>query len=794
MTRISQFLRLFLKDKFHTFINLIGLSFGLTCFTIIYLYLHNEYSYDKYHVNADRIYRVAQNYVTSGKPKKFAISSPALGPLLSQEYPQIEMFVRIKPMNKLLIKSGEKVFYEENLAFADSNLFKVFSYNFIAGDPENCLINPGSIVISEEISNKLFGEQDPMGQEILLENEYPLMVTGVIEDPPPNTHIPEKAFISYQTWDNDTQLKSTDWSLFEINDFTFLLFYNDFNRKAFDEKWPDFYEKYLQEDGEIYGQVYEPIFHKLTDLHYHSNLPGDYPTGNKSFLYTLLSIGIFILILAGINYTNMSTAKATQRIREAGIRKVFGADRRSLIMRFMGESTLLFTVTLIISFALVEFILEFTSFNDLIGTELSLSFIKKPVILFGVICITILFTVLASLYPAFYLSRFSPADTVNKLLKLRSNGIHTRQFLVVLQILLAIVAITFTMLMKSQIRYLVNSDPGFKKENIIYLPVTDSILAVSIPYIQEELEKFPDVLSVSSAYSYPGFPYGGLYRFEGKDGMEEHNIPVFYVNHGFLETLGLELVKGRDFSAEYGSDTSGAVIINETLCRFMNWDDPLNKRIVQLRYLDAKVIGVVRDFHFRSLHTEIEPLIIRLQGDYGGYLFIRLSGNRISEIINFLKKQYAEIVPYRPFEYFFLDDRFELMYKEDNMQLKLIGIFSVICIVIAGLGVFGLVSFSTERKTKEIGIRKVQGATVIRIVLLIIGHYLKIAAIAIVIAVPLSVWLFLIWLNEFAYKVNINIWILILSSLGAVIITLVTVLYHSFYAARLNPVGLLRYE
>ena len=794
MTRISQFLRLFLKDKFHTFINLIGLSFGLTCFTIIYLYLHNEYSYDKYHMNANRIYRVAQNYVTSGKPKKFAISSPALGPLLYHEYPQIETFVRIKPMNKLLIRSGEKVFYEENLAFADSNLFKVFSYNFIAGDPGDCLIEPGCIVISEEISNKFFGDEDPVGREILLENEYPLMVTGVIEDPPPNTHIPEKAFISYLTWDNNTRLRSTDWSLFEINDFTFLLFYNDFNHEAFDEKWPDFYEKYLQEDGEIYGQVYEPIFHKLPDIHYHSNLPADYPTGNKSFLYTLLCIGIFILVLAGINYTNMSTAKATQRIREAGIRKVFGADRRSLVMRFMGESILLFIITLIISLALVEFILEFTSFNDLIGTELSLSFMKKPVALVGIICITILFTVLASFYPAFYLSRFSPADSVNKLLKLGSNGIHTRQFLVVLQILLAIVAITFTMLMKSQIRYLVNSDPGFKKENIIYLPVMDSVLAVSIPYIQEELKKYPDVLSVSSAYSYPGFPYGGLYWFEGEDGMEEHNIPVFFVNHGFLETFGFELVKGRDFSTEYGSDTISAVIINETLCRFMNWDDPLNKRITQFSSLDAKVIGVVRDFHFRSLHTGIEPLIIRLQGDYGGHLFIRLSGKRITEIIDFLEKQYAEIVPHRPFEYFFLDDRFELMYREDHMQLKLIGIFSAICIVIAGLGVFGLVSFSTERKTKEIGIRKVQGATAIRIVLLIIGYYLKIAAIAVIIAVPLSVWLFLIWLNEFAYKTGVNIWILILSSLGAVTITLLTVLYHSFYAARLNPVGLLRYE
>jgi len=460
----------------------------------------------------------------------------------------------------------------------------------------------------------------------------------------------------------------------------------------------------------------------------------------------------------------------------------------------MSESMLLFIVTLIISLAIVEFILEFTSFNYLIGTELSLAFFKKPILLVGILCIALTFTILASLYPAFYLSRFSPAETLSKLFKLGLNGAYTRQSLVIMQVLLAIIAITFTLLMRSQIQYLVTSDPGFNKENIIYLPIRDSILAAAVPYLQEELNKDPDVISVTTGFNYPGFPSGGLYWFEGENGMEEHNIPVFFVNHGFLETFGFELIEGRDFSFEYGSDTSGAVIVNETLCRFMNWDNPLGKRITQFRSLDARVVGVVRDFNFRSLHTMIEPLIIRLQFNYGGHLFIKLSGNSISEIIDFLEDKYAEIVPHRPFEFFFLDDRFKLMYQEDNLQLKLIGLFSVICLIIAGLGIFGLVSYSTERKFKEIGIRKVQGATAVGIVLLITRHFLKITVIAIVIAIPVSIWLFFVWLNEFAYKVEINIWILICSSLGVIVITLLTVLYHSVYSARLNPVESLRYE
>ena len=794
MKGILQFYRNFKKDLFHGLINIVGLIFGLTCTMIIFIYLFNEFTYDRYHEKAGRIWRISQNYVTSGKPKKFAVSSPALGPALLLEYPQIEAFLRIKNAGRVLCEYENRTFYETDINFADSTLFRVFDYQMIAGDPDNCLNDIGTMVISRRKAEKYFGESDPLGKQMLLENEYEVIITGVFDDPPQNTHIPGDMFISYSTWDSQARTRSTEWSFFEIHDHTYLLFFDDFDRQAFDRGWPDFYKKYLEEDGEVYGQVYEPMFHRLPDIHYKSNLPGDFPTGNYSFLYALLFVGLFILLLAGINFVNMSTARATIRIKEAGLKKVFGANRAKLVWQFILESVILSFFTLVVALAGVEFIFSFTGFNNIIEKDLSVSIISNGLVIIGILIITISFGILASLYPALYLSRFSASETISNLFNLGTKGIVIRQILVIAQVVLGIVAITFTFLINSQIKFIEKSDLGIHKENLLLVEVRDSVLESSVDILLNDLKARPEVLSVSTGYNYPGSPSGGLYWFESEGELEEHNIPAFFINYDYLETVGLELVQGRDLSLEYASDTSGSVLINETLAKFMNWKEPLGKKINQFQFLEATVVGVVKDFNFRSLHNTIEPLLIRLVDSYYGYLVIRTDGSHPGSLLEYLKTKHNEIIPDRPFEYFFLDDEFNKLYSSDRSQLKVISLFSAICIIIAMLGIFGLISFTTERRTKEIGIRKVNGATVTNILYMILKQFSILTAIAIIIAVPVSIWLFKIWVREFAYQVQVNPGIILITICLILLITLVSILFHSIKASTINPVQSLRYE
>jgi len=794
VTNLIHSFRVLIRDKFHTLINVIGLTFGLTCSTIIIVYIHNEFSYDRYHENSERIYRVAQNFVTSGKPKKFAVSSPALGPALHKEFPQIESFVRIKHSRRLLLTYEEQEFHEELIAFADTNMFRVFTYEFLAGDPESCLMDPETIVISESMSKKYFGADDPIGKVLMLENRVPLTVSGIIADPPSNSHIPEHAFISYLVWDNLSPMKSVDWSLFEIYDFTYLLFYTDFNKDAFEAGWPDFYNEYIEEDAALYGQVYEPIFHQLEEIHYNTSLPGDYTTGNRSFLYSLVIIGIVILLLAGINYSNMSTSKALSRIREAGISKVLGACRRSLAFKFLTESLVLSLFALILALAAGEFILEFTSFNNLIGTDLKLRLVQKPVLLFMIAGITLLFSLLSSLHPAILLSRYPPSETISNQFSLGPKGMVIRRILVIFQVFLGTVAITFTLFAGSQVRFLESSELGFNEENVIMFPVWDSTMEAAVPFILDELKKMPDIVSATTTWSYPGFPSGGLYTFEGEEGMEEHNVPVFFVNFDFLETMGMELGQGRDLQRQFGSDSTGAVLINETLAGFMDWEEPLGKKINQFTNLKAQVVGVVKDFHFRSLHHSIEPLIIRLVRDFAGHLAVRTTGYNMPGLLDYMKKQYAEIVPHRPFEYFFLDEKFNQQYQEDRMQLKLISLFTLVSIIIAALGILGLVSYSVERRTREIGLRKVNGAHSVSIMMQVARKFLLLDLYAFVVAVPVTILLFKLWLRDFAFKTGISIWIVLLSLLLVLGITLVTVLLRARSASRMNPVDSIRHE
>jgi putative ABC transport system permease protein len=630
---------------------------------------------------------------------------------------------------------------------------------------------------------------------MILENQFPVTVSAVIENLPPNTHFYHRAYLSYLLWDQLSPQHSLEWPLFEINDHTFLLFHNDFDREGFNEKWPVFYEKYIEKDSRDYGQVYEPIFERLTDIHYHSDLPSDYPLGNKAYFFSILSIGIFLIVLAGINYTNMATARSIQRLKDISIHKVMGAGVGNLVIKILSESLIMTFLSLLLAFGIVEYLLEFTGFIDLLGIRLEQNLIKNGPVLIGGIGVTALVGVLSGLYPAISLSRLTAMKGLRGLHDYPySSNQYIRQILVVFQLVMAVVAVTTTILMKSQISFLENKDLGFSKENVILIPFSDSITKASMPVIQEELMTIPQVVSVSNAFSYPGFPSGGLYRFEGDSGMEEHNLPVLFTDYNYLNTLGISLITGRDFSKNYASEKEKSIIINETLARYMDWKEPLGKTIQQFQNLDAQVIGVVKDFNFRSLHHPIEPLMIRLQDRTGYNLIIRTNGRETDKILTYLENRMKELVPFRPFEYDFLEDSFKRQYQRDERQLGLISLFSGLCIFIACLGLFTLVSYMAERKTKEVGIRKVNGASTSKVISLFIKQFLLLTIISILISTPIIIWIFKFWLREFAYQTDLGLIILILTYFGVIFITIMTVCYHSIKASRTIPVKSLRYE
>jgi putative ABC transport system permease protein len=806
-------IRLFRRDKFHSILNIIGLSTGLACSIIILLYLQNELTYDRYHEKAGRIYRIGTNVITSGQPVKFAGASPALGPRLKEEYPEIEASVRIVPLPEILFNFGEKTFYEENIAFADPSFFYVFDHKFIHGDPKRCLKDPGNIVLTESLARKYFGHDDPIGNFIKVENEHLAEVTGVIEDLPRNSHLPLHGLISFSTIaEIYPDQNFLDWPMFELAGYTYLLVDKTFTLQKFSPKFPAFYDKYITEDAKFYKQVFEPILQKLTDIHYGTSIRGDYPLGNKVYIYAFFSVGILILALACINYINFATVQSAVRAKEIGVKKALGANRRTLILQTYTESLLSAFAALIIAFALVELIIHLPPFNELLNVELQHELINNPLLIVGSIALFIIIGILSGIYPAFYLSSIPPANALSGNLRPGKQGLFIRRSLVALQFIISITVVVVTLLMNDQINFMRNKDLGFKKENVVSIRLRDEDVIKSVPAIREELLKNPDIISVTTGNNRPGKPSTGLYRFEGQNGMEEHNFWVFWVDYEYLKTLGLELMAGRAFDKTYPADRDKAVIVNEKLVEIMGWHKPLGKRIMQgvpddlpeaktdrLRFwahadFDAKVIGVVRDFNFHSLHNEIRPMMMRMQQKTAGSLIVRFKGESILKTMAFLEKKWKEINIHRPLIHSFLDEELDGLYKADQQQNKLIRVFSYICILISCLGLLALTSFSSARRTKEIAIRKAHGASAVQIVVLLFKEIVYLVVVASIIAIPISLKLIYMWLQNFAYKTDINIPIFLITAIAALAIAFLTASYHYIKVASANPVDSLRYE
>jgi putative ABC transport system permease protein len=791
--------RLIKRDKFHYFLNFLGLSTGIACCIIIMLFLGNELTYDQHHEKADRVYRISSNYVTSGKPLLYAVTSPALGPRLKEEYPEIEEYVRIFPLPEMLFCYDKKRIYQERLVLADPRILEVFTHPLLRGNKETCLKDPNTVVLTETLARKYFGEENPMGKIIQVENQGDFMVTGVMKDPPRNSHIPIEGIISYSTWDTDQQ--SLRWSMYEVFGYTYVLLPEQYDLAAFYDKFPVFYEKYFKADEESYGQVYKPIFLKLKDIHYNTfGFRAEMPLGNRSYLYAFFFIGIFILVLACVNYVNMATARSSTRVREIGMKKVLGSGKKDLIFQLMGESLLVSFIALIFAYGAV--LLSLTPFNKRLELNLETGMLFDPALIAAVLGLFLLIGILSGIYPAFYLSSIRSVTAISGGWSSGRTGARIRRVLVAFQFVVSIGVVIITLFMNRQVEFMRSRDLGFKKESVVSVRLRDNDVIPKIPAFKQDLIQHPDIISAAAAIGQPGAPNTGLYRFEGREGMEEHNFYVFWGGFDYIQTLGAEIVEGRDFDPSFSTDRQKGFIVNETLARFMEWDDPIGKRIIQGTHTDGHVIGVVKDFHFASLHNKIEPMLIRMisrpednmPGSFPNQLMIRLKGRSLTDTMEWLENRWNKLNPNRPLVFSFLDESFDRLYDADRRQNRLVKIFSYICIIISLLGLLGLSSFTSLRRTKEVALRKVLGASAAQIVLIMFREIFFLIVAAIAVAIPVSLLFIDMWLGKFAYKTGVSPVLFGAAAVGAILIAFLTASYHSIKVAHTNPAENLRHE
>lgn len=796
--------RVFLKDKFFSILNILGLALGIAVSIILLLILQNDLTYDKYHVNHARIYRLGGHLEATGVDARTARSARELGNILKAEFPEVQNFVRANDWDHTLIKYDDgkgnvREYYEEDIVRTDSTYFQIFTHQFVAGDPNTCLTELNTVVVTESTAKRYFGDEDPLSKSLTIGDEL-WKVTGVVEDVPENTHMKFDFLLSRlvdREWVMDKgQLKSE--AFWNPDVFTYLLFPEGYNTKDFYAKFPAIYTKYYKQFGDQVGGKYTPILENLADIHFHSDLSGDEPHGNLSYLFAFTGIGVFIILLACINYMNLSTAKAVNRASEIAMKKTLGSSKGSLRLAFLSESIFMAFISLLLAVGLVVIVINATSFNELIGKNLSADFTGNPLLLFGSVAITFMIGTISGLYPAFYLPSVPTIHALKGAFKNRKSSRNLRRVLITLQFAISIFVVACTLLMKQQIDYVRNKELGFSGENTLILPIQDTLVERQINGIKSAFLQHPGITGATTSYQVPGYNVNGgpVMWAEGASGMQQQQFTMISVGEDFLSTMGIEVLQGRDFQKGPNTDTDHIFIANEAAVKLMGWkEEAVGKKMKWFHsQKDGQVIGVVKDFNFNSLHNPIEPLLIIKQENPGGFLYLKVKGENLTETMSYIKEQWAKYDPNHPYEYFFLDERFNEQYKADETQHTLLTNLSYVCIFISLLGLLGLSAFTASQRTKEIGVRKVHGATIPQIIMLLYRDVMVLILIASVLIVPLAYWLMTKWMGNFAYKTDINFLLFGVVALFALLFSFLTVAFHSLNAARTNPAEALKYE
>ncbi len=798
--------RNFIRNKFYTLINILGLTIGLAAFIFILLFIRDELTYDRYNKKYERIHRLESNFNIAGKHEKFAIVPIPMGPAFQLEFPEVKTFTRLTNAGNVLIRYDDHEYYEKDFYFADSTVFDVFTYEFLLGEPENALTKPNTIVITEKVARKYFGKNNPLGEFLETGSGTSYNITAVIKDLPTNSHLKFDALLSAVTMAQNVGVE--DFNSMEpirfwnIGVYTYILLHKNTGIQSIYDKFPPFYEKYMKPVGDQINASFDLLTTPLAQTHFSSGLSADLPTGNLIYIYIFSAVAVFILLLAAINYMNMATARSTKRAREVGMRKVVGAYKSQLIRQFIGESMLLAIFSFIIAIIAVYFLLP--DFNNITGKSLNFNMILDPAVLIMILLVIILIGIVSGSYPAFFLSSFKPVSVLKGTLTRsgRKSG-FLRKVLVVIQFFIAIVMIIATIAVSGQLKYLRNKNLGFDKENVIVLQLQDSTFRSKVESFKKELLLNPNITGVSNSTGIPGtITWIQVMYVEKEEKMTESALILAQVDYDFIDVMGMEIINGRNFDEKMGTDQREAVIINETGAKVLGWEEnPVGKKIDYEIDLEGnigrpmKVIGVINDFHFRSLHNKVEPVILFISEVPRYFLSIKIEGNNTRETLDFIEEKWNDFGAKRPFDYEFMDQRMDEMYDAEVKLGLIFRIATILTIFIALLGLLGLSSFTAEQRTKEIGIRKILGASVSNILKSLYKEFIILILIAFILAVPVAWWRIDIWMNtSFIYHATLQWTTFLIAGLLALVIGFITISYHIIRAASENPVDAINYE
>ena len=789
-----------LKEKFYSFINILGLTIGITGALFVIIYITDELSYDRFHSRIDQMYRIYLVGKIAGQEFKGTWTSPPVALTFADEIPEVQEACRINLINDIIFRYEEKVFTENEVFYADSNFFQFFDFQLLQGDPGTALKEPNSIVLTQSLARKYFGEELALGKVISVGNDKSLYkVTGICAETPHNSHFYFTSLLSMSSMDFS---RSTSWT---SNSFqSYLMLHPGSDLEEVQAKMREITKKYVgpelqqfmgvsydefEEQGGLYGYFIQPV----QDIHLRSHLDGELqPTSDISYLYIFGAIGLFILLIACINFMNMSTARSAGRAKEVGLRKTLGSMKSQLILQFLSESVIYALLAMVL--AILSFFLLLPSFNLVSGKVLDYHILMKPWMFFTLVAITLLSGLIAGSYPAFYLTAFRAAETLKGNLKAGVKSGWIRATLVTVQFAISIILIICTSIVYRQLMFTRQTNLGFNKDRVLVIQNTGRLENNRQAFKNALVKESGIIASSYSNYVIPGVNNTSIFR-DPAGGDVDHLMGTYLGDYDHLRAMGYELAEGRNFSKDIPADSS-AVLLNQAAVRELGWDDPLGKDLIFYGGDDPEplhVIGILKDFHFESLREHIRPMAIRLL-NVANQMTVRFNLKNPGEAIDLVESNWSELAPDEPFEYTFLDEKFDALYRAEQRLGTLFTLFTVVAIFIACLGLFGLAAFVAEQRTKEIGIRKAMGASTLNITTLLSREFTRFILYAFLIAIAPSYLLMTNWLEGFAYRVNLDPGTFFLGGLIAFLIALLTVIYQALKAAYINPATSLRYE
>jgi putative ABC transport system permease protein len=776
------------KHKAYSLINITGLAIGMACSILILLWVKDELSFDRFHANAAQIYRVYRDEAVTAPGSGSALTSPPMAAAFKKDFPEVLKSTRFGTWQRRLITNGDKSFTETGYMHADPDFFEMFSFPFVKGDPKTAFSNPYSVVLTESAAAKYFGADDPMGQHLTIDRTFDVVVTGIVRDPPLNSSLtftmlsPFQILLTQYIGDDN----SDNWG---FNSFsTFLLLAPEVRAADFNAKLEGYLQRYVADDTDRLA------VQRLTDIHLLSDLGHDFRNkGSIKYVWIFSALALFILAIASINFMNLTTARSAKRAREVGMRKVVGARRSQLVRQFFGESIVMSLLALGVALIFVE--LSLAPFNSLSGKAITTGWLENLPVLLGCLGISLATGIFSGVYPALFLSSFRPIRVLKGSVHAAGGGSAFRKTLVIIQFSLSVFLITGTAVISRQLTYMRNKDLGFDKERIIHLRLFGE-LTKKYPVIWERLLRNPDVVSVTASLALPTDIQNspGSPEWEGKDANAKMEIKADFVDFDYVETFGIPIVEGRSFSREFATNAEEAYLVNEEAVRRMGLERPVAGKRFSFWGREGRIVGVMKDAHFQPFHQKIEPLVFKIFPDWFRFLYIKIRPGDTAAALASIEKTWASLNLGYPFDYRFLDEDFDNLYRTETRMGTLFRTFAALAVFIACLGLFGLASFMAEQRTKEIGIRRVLGASIPGIAAMMSREFAIWVLAANLVAWP-AAWFFMgRWLQGFAYRAELSVWSFVLSGAIALAVALATVGSLSVRAASANPADALRYE